>query len=156
MSLDTINAFLKEKNLFDRVLVFEESIATVQLAAEVIGVEPARIAKTLSLRYNEDHCVVLVMAGNRGIDNKKFRDTFKLKARMLNSDEVLEKIGMPVGGVCPFGIPSGVPIYLDKSLQLYPSVYPACGTIHSALELNAEELEKCTGGSWVDVTKDIN
>jgi len=132
---------------------FDVSSATVELAAKALGVEGARIAKTLSFK-TPDGCLLLLAAGDARIDNRKFKETFHIKAKMLTADEVLELVGHPVGGVCPFGCNEGVPVYLDESLRRFETVFPAVGSANSAIELNLEELFNFSKAiAWVDVCK---
>lgn len=141
--------FGKEVN----ILEFEVSTATVPLAALAVGVIEARIAKTLSFRADEG-AIVLVTAGDAKTDNVKFKNAFGFKAKMLNPDEVHPLIGHPIGGVCPFGIKEGTPVYLDESLRRFDTIFPAGGTSNSAIELSCEELEKYSEAvGWVDVCK---
>ena len=137
----------------DRVLEFDVSSATVELAARAVGVEGARIAKTLSLK-TPDGCMLILAAGDARIDNHKFKDTFHMKAKMLSADEVLELVGHPVGGVCPFGCNEGIPVYLDDSLKRFETVFPAVGSANSAIELNLDELFRYANAlAWIDVCK---
>lgn len=137
----------------DKVQEFEVSSATVELAAQALGVEGARIAKTLSFKL-ADSCVLILAAGDARIDNRKFKDKFHTKAKMLTADEVLEMVGHPVGGVCPFGINPDIPVYLDDSMKRFETVFPAVGSASSAIELNLEELYKYSNArEWVDVCK---
>lgn len=133
---------------------FETSSATVELAAEAIGVIPARIAKTLSFRGDEEKAILIVAAGDAKIDNKKFRQTFGFKARMLNPDEVLEQTGHAIGGVCPFGLANDLDVYLDVSMKRFHTLFPACGSSNSAIELAIDELFQYSfAKGWVDVCK---
>ena len=154
MSLEKVRAYFARFGREADILEFDTSSATVELAARTVGVEAARIAKTLSFSVN-DGCVLVVCAGDARIDNAKFRHQFHTKARMLTPEAVAEFTGHAVGGVCPFGIESpAVSTYLDKSLKRFETVYPAAGSSNSAIELNMEELERfsaCDG--WVDVCK---
>ena len=153
MSLETVKAYFRRLGMEDRVMEFETSSATVELAAEAAGVEPARIAKTLSFRKG-DGCVLVVAAGDARIDNRKFRDAFGVKAKMLSPDEVLAMVGHPVGGVCPFEVKEGVPVWLDESLKRFDVVYPAAGSANSAVALTPDELFRCAGvAGWTDVCK---
>ena len=137
----------------DRGLEFDVSSATVELAAKAIGVEGARIAKTLSFKTPEG-CMLILAAGDARVDNHKFKERFHMKARMLTADEVLELVGHPVGGVCPFGCNEGVPVYLDESLKRFETVFPAVGSANSAIELNLDELFRYSKAiEWVDVCK---
>ena len=153
MSIVKVREYFKNLNMEDRVLEFEVSSATVELAAEALHCEPCRIAKSLSFNVN-DEPVLVIAAGDAKIDNAKYKAFFQKKAKMLSPDEVVEKIGHAVGGVCPFGINEGVKVYLDKSLQRFETVFPACGSSNSAIELNIEELERYSKSiGWIDVCK---
>ena len=144
---------MKEQGLEGRIHEFDSSSATVALAAEALGTEPARIAKTLSF-VNGDTCILIVAAGDAKIDNRKFKDFFGRKATMLAPDEVLRLTGHAVGGVCPFAVNPGVKIYLDASLRRFETVFPACGSSNSAIELTISELEQYSRfDAWVDVCK---
>jgi prolyl-tRNA editing enzyme YbaK/EbsC (Cys-tRNA(Pro) deacylase) len=133
---------------------FTASSATVELAAAAIGTNPAHIAKTLSFRGENDRAILVVAAGDAKIDNKKFRSTFQYKARMLSPDEVLKQTGHAVGGVCPFGLANELDVFLDVSMKRFASVFPACGTANSAIELTLDELFTYAGAKeWVDVCK---
>ena len=156
MSIEKVRAHFKTLGIADRILEFDVSSATVELAAQALGVEGKRIAKTLSFLVG-DSCVLVVAAGDARIDNAKFKAFFHVKAKMLPHDAVPEYIGHAVGGVCPFAVKDGVAVYLDQSLQRFETVYPACGSSNSAIELTIEELERYSGFSeWVDVCKDWN
>ena len=153
MSIEKGRAYFRALGIEDRVLEFDVSSATVELAAKALGVEGARIAKTLSFKA-PDGCLLVLAAGNARIDNHKFKDTFHVKAKMLTADEVLELVGHPVGGVCPFGCNEGVPVYLDESLKRFETVFPAVGSANSAIELNLDELYRYSKAlGWVDVCK---
>ena len=153
MSIEKGRAYFRALGLEERVMEFDVSSATVDLAAKAIGVEGARIAKTLSFKTPEG-CLLIVAAGDARIDNHKFKETFHVKARMLTADEVLELVGHPVGGVCPFGCKEGVPVYLDESLRRFETVFPAVGSANSAIELNLDELFRYAKAlAWVDVCK---
>ena len=137
----------------DRVREFEVSSATVELAAQALGVEGARIAKTLSFK-TDSGCMLILAAGDARIDNHKFKEKFHMKAKMLSPDEVLELVGHPVGGVCPFGINEGVDVYLDESMKRFDTVFPAVGSASSAIELNLDELFRYSKAlEWIDVCK---
>ena len=132
---------------------FPVSSATVELAALALGVEGARIATTLSFK-KDDSCILILAAGDARIDNRKFKDKFHMKAKMPSPDEVLELVGHPVGGVCPFGINDGIDVYLDESLKRFTTVFPAVGSGNSAIELNLDELFKYSNAiEWIDVCK---
>lgn len=155
MSIERVRAFLKEKGMEDRVQEFAVSSATVELAAQALGVEGARIAKTLSFLTPEGP-ILVVAAGDGRVDNHKFKETFHCKAKMIPTEQVEELIGHRVGGVCPFAVKKGVRTYLDDSMKRFETVYPACGSANSAIELTLEELESLSGAlSWVDVCKDL-
>ena len=132
---------------------FSVSSATVELAALALGVDGARIAKTLSFKKG-DSCILILAAGDARIDNRKFKEKFHMKAKMPSPDEVLELVGHPVGGVCPFGINDGIDVYLDESLKRFTTVFPAVGSGNSAIELNLDELFKYSNAiEWIDVCK---
>ncbi|MEG1069761.1 MAG: YbaK/EbsC family protein [Ruthenibacterium sp.] len=156
MSVETVKNYLKQWNLDTRVQEFDVSSATVELAAEALHCEGARIAKTLSFALG-DAAILIVTAGDAKIDNTKYKAQFGTKAKMLSFDEVLPKTGHAVGGVCPFAILPDVAVYLDASLRRFKTVYPACGSANSAIELTLAELETCApGAQWVDVCKGWN
>ena len=156
MSIDKVKAFFSSYGMEDRVLEFETSSATVELAAEAAGCQPCRIAKTMAFMVKEQP-ILVVTAGDAKIDNRKYKDYFATKAKMLTPDQVVEYIGHAVGGVCPFAIKDGVIVYLDQSLKRFDSVFPACGSSNSAIELTIDELEKYSGyDSWIDVCKGWN
>ena len=153
MSIERGRAYFRSLGMEDRVMEFEVSSATVDLAAQALGVEGARIAKTLSFK-NGEGCMLILAAGDARIDNKKFKEKFHFKAKMLTADEVLEMVGHPVGGVCPFGINDGIDVYLDVSLQRFETVFPAVGSGSSAIELNLDELFRYSNAiEWIDVCK---
>ncbi|MGL5257105.1 MAG: YbaK/EbsC family protein [Proteocatella sp.] len=153
MAIEKVRKYLKEWGLEDKIMEFETSSATVELAAKAVGCEPERIAKTLSFRTNED-CILIVCAGDTKIENSKFKKKFNTKAKMLSYEDVLESIGHGVGGVCPFGVNENVKIYLDESLKRFETVFPACGSENSAIELNINQLETISKyEEWVDVCK---
>lgn len=153
MSLEKALADLERKGFLDRVMELEASTATAAQAAEALGVEPGRIAKTMSF-LQEDMAVLILTEGTTRIDNHKYKETFHVKAKMIPFDEVEARIGHEPGGVCPFGIRDGVDVYLDESLRKYDTVYPAAGNDNSAVRLTIPELEKAAGAmGWVDVCK---
>ena len=153
MAIEKVREHLKKWNMDGRILEFKTSSATVELAANAVGCEPERIAKTLSFKINED-CVLVVCAGDAKVDNSKFKKQFETKAKMLAFEEVLECVGHDVGGVCPFGVKDNVKVYLDESLKRFNTVFPACGSENSAIELSINELEKTSNyKEWVDVCK---
>lgn len=154
MSFESVKAHFKQWNREVDVMEFETSSATVELAAETIGVIPARIAKTLSFRGEEEKAILVVAAGDAKIDNKKFRQTFGFKARMLTPDEVLEQTGHAIGGVCPFGLKNELNVFLDVSMKRFESLFPACGSTNSAIELTTDEIFQYSfAKNWVDVCK---
>jgi len=154
MSIEKGRAYFRSLGIEDKVMEFDVSSATVELAAQALGVEGARIAKTLSFKTHDDGCMLILAAGDARIDNRKFKDKFHLKAKMLTADEVLEMVGHPVGGVCPFGINEGIPVYLDECLKRFVTVFPAVGSGNSAIELNLDELfEYSKAIEWIDVCK---
>ena len=151
--MERAKTYLKNWDLDKKVLEFDISSATVALAARALGTQEERIAKTLSFDLGEK-VILIVTAGDAKIDNRKFKDIFSTKARMLPLHRVEEEIGYDVGGVCPFGVNEGIPIYLDISMKRFPTIFPACGTASSAVELTPLELEEVTPGSlWIDVCK---
>ena len=153
MSIDRVRAYFTEKGIADRIREFDVSSATVELAAAALGCEGCRIAKTMSFSVGED-AILIVAPGDVKIDNQKYKATFSTKAKMLSLDEVEEKIGHAVGGVCPFAINDGVKVYLDESLKRFETVFPACGSSNSAVELTIAELEEYSGYTgWIDVCK---
>lgn len=153
MSLEKAKAYLKKYNLDKNVLEFSESSATVSDAAKAIGCEEKEIGKTLSFLIGDEPILVLV-AGDSKIDNKKFKECFNIKAKMIPFDDVEKYIGHAPGGVCPFGIKDGVKVYLDESLKRMEIIYPACGSSKSAVKLTIKELEECSNyEKWVDVCK---
>lgn len=153
MAIERVRAYLSKYGIADRIKEFDVSSATVELAAEAVGCEPCRIAKTLSFMVN-GRAVLIVAAGDAKIDNPKYKAQFGTKARMLTPDEAEALVGHAVGGVCPFGVNAGVTVYLDESLKRFATVFPACGSDNSAIELSIDELEKYSGfAAWVDVCK---
>ncbi len=153
MSIERVKAYFKEHGMENRIQEFEVSSATVELAAAALHCEPQRIAKTLSFLVN-GHAVLVVAAGDARIDNPKYKAKFGVKAKMLSPDEVETFIGHAVGGVCPFAVNEGAQIYLDVSLKRFDTVFPACGSSNSAIELTIAELKKYSGFTeWVDVCK---
>jgi len=154
MSYQKVYDYFYNLGLEERIKHFDESCATVTQAADTIGVVPARIAKTLSFRRNQG-CLLVVMAGDAVIDNKKFKQKFGVKARMLNSDEVNSFLEQAVGGVCPFGIDESIDVFLDITLREHPTLFPACGSSHSVVELSSAELFNYSNArEWADLCKD--
>lgn len=153
MSLENAKKYVEEKGFGDRIMLFEQSSATVELAAAAVGTECARIAKSLTFKVDEKP-VMILCAGDCKVDNSKYKKTFHQKAKMLTPTEVEEMIGHAIGGVCPFGVNEGVTIFLDESLKRFDVVYPACGSGNSAVKLGVDELEQIAGSTgWVDVCK---
>ena len=154
MSLERAKAYLAEKGYADHIIELEDSSATVQLAAQALGVEPGMIAKTMSFLIGEE-AILILTEGTAKVDNRKYKDTFHTKAKMIPFDDVEEFIGHAPGGVCPFGIKEGIPVYLDESLKRFDTVYPAAGNDHSAVKLTIAELEAAADAEkWVDVCKE--
>lgn len=154
MSISIVRDYFKGFGMEDKILEFDVSSATVELAAIALGTQEARIAKTMSFK-KDDGCILVVTAGDVKIDNSKYKHTFGLKAKMLTADEVIEYIGHAIGGVCPFAVKDGVKgIYIDESVKRFETVFPACGSSNSAIELTPDELFKYSGANgWVDVCK---
>lgn len=153
MAIDRVREYLKKWGRDTDILEFDTSSATVEMASNTLGVEPGRIAKTLSLRSGEG-AIVVVTAGDGKIDNSKFKSEFGFKAKMLSPDEVLEYTGHSIGGVCPFGLKCNLPVFLDVSLKRFETIFPACGSSNSAIKLTCEELEEYSNSEkWVDVCK---
>lgn len=153
MSIERAREYLKQFGIEDRMQELPVSSATVALAAEALGCAPQRIAKTLSFMV-EDAAILIVAAGDVKIDNSKYKKRFGAKAKMLSPEQVTELIGHAIGGVCPFGVKDGVKVYLDESLKRFETVFPACGSGNSAIEMTIPELENYSGCEcWVDVCK---
>lgn len=155
MSIENVRAYLKPFGLSGRIREFDVSSATVDLAALAVGVEGARIAKSMSFKLEENEPIILVVAGDQKIDNARYKAQFHKKAKMLTFDEACAYTGHAPGGVCPFALPEGVKTYLDVSLRRFATVFPAAGSSNSAVEMSCEELERCSSGfsGWVDVCK---
>lgn len=154
MSVDNVRKHLEHWGKDKDIINLDTLIATVDMAATALGVEPCRIAKTLSFRSNGS-AILVVAAGDARIDNTKFKAEFGYKAKMLDPDEVLIFTGHAVGGVCPFGLVQDIPVFLDKSLKRFDAVYPACGSDNTAIKLTCGELEEYSSArKWVDVCKD--
>jgi prolyl-tRNA editing enzyme YbaK/EbsC (Cys-tRNA(Pro) deacylase) len=150
MSLQSVREFFLDRNLDIPIIELDVSTATVALAAEAHGVEPGRIAKTLSFRLSDGRVILVVTRGDARIENKKFKEVFG-KGKMLGAVEVVELTGHPVGGVCPFGLARPLPVYLDQSLQDFDEVLPAAGSTNSAVRISLAQLAAVTDGQWVDV-----
>jgi len=152
MAIEKVKEYFKKYNMDDKIIEFEVSSATVADAAKALNTEEKRIAKTLSFRTKDD-ILLIVLAGDAKISNSKYKQTFHEKAHMLSFDEVNELVGHPVGGVCPFAIKDNIKVYLDESLKRFETVFPACGSTNSAIELTIDELEKYSNPvSWVDIS----
>lgn len=153
MSIEKVRAYFAAQGIEDRIQEFPVSSATVELAAQAVGCEPCRIAKTLSFKVG-DRTVLIAAAGDAKVDNRKYKDFFGAKAKMLTAEEAETLIGHAVGGVCPFAVNKGVEVYLDESLKRFETVFPACGSSNSAIELSMEEMEKYScAKAWIDVCK---
>jgi len=156
MSIKKVKDYFKQYDMDTRIQEFSVSSATVDLAASALGCEPERIAKTLSFLVN-GQAILVVTSGDAKVDNKKFKEYFKTKAKMLPPHEVVDLVGHEIGGVCPFAIKNGVSVYLDISLKRFETVYPACGSSNSAIELTIKQLEKYSGYlQWIDVCNGWN
>ena len=155
MAIDKVRAYFREFGMEDQIQEFEVSSATVELAAQAVGVEGARICKTLSFKEGEDGCLLIQTAGDTKIDNRKFKDTFGFKAKMLTAEEVVEFTGHAIGGVCAFAIKNPkVRVFCDESMKRFETVFPACGSSNSAIELTCSQLfEYSRAESWIDVCK---
>lgn len=155
MSQERAEKYLESKGFLDHVIRLEASTATVTEAADALGVEPGMIAKTMSF-LQEEQPILILTEGTARVDNRKYKDTFHSKAKMIPFEEVEQWIGHVPGGVCPFGINDGVKVYLDESLRRFETVYPAAGDAHSAVKLTIPELEEVAGAvGWVDVCKEL-
>ena len=154
MSIEKVRAYFQPLGIADRIQEFSVSSATVELAAQAVGVEGARIAKSLSFKV-DDQPILVVAAGDAKVDNSRYKAQFHTKAKMLTHEEAHDLIGHDVGGVCPFALPENVKVYLDASLRRFETVFPAAGSDNSAIELTCEELERYASNfqSWVDVCK---
>lgn len=156
MSIEKVKAFFNERGMGEKVMEFPVSSATVEEAAIAVGAIPARIAKSLTFMSNDGKCIMIVAAGDTKIDNSKFKQKFATKAKMLTSDEVVTFTGHAIGGVCPFAVPADVSVYLDEGLRRFATVFPACGSSNSAIELTCDELFMLSGAiEWADVCKPI-
>lgn len=152
MSVEKVRAFFREQNAEDKIKEFDVSSATVELAAKALGTQEARIAKSMSFLV-DGKPVIIVTAGDMKIDNAKFKARFHTKAKMLTPDELVTLVGHAAGGVCPFALKAGCSVFLDVSLRRFDIVYPAAGSANSAVELTVPELERFSGGEWLDVCK---
>lgn len=157
MAIERVREYFRQQGMEERIRELKDSTATVELAAAALGCEPCRIAKTLSFKV-EDRPILVVVAGDAKIDNAKYKAAFHTKAKMLTPEEAETLVGHAVGGVCPFAVNEEVVVYLDESLKRFETVFPACGSSNSAIELTMEELEhySCGFESWVDVCKGWN
>ena len=153
MSLKAVKDYFYQHNMDDRIMVLDSSTATVEEAANAHGVDPDQIGKTLSFKLDEK-AILIVVAGKSKIDNKKYKQCFSKKAKMLNSEEALEETGHAIGGVCPFGLKKSIDVYLDVSLKHHSEIIPAAGDRHSSIRLTIEELEEYSNyKGWIDVCK---
>lgn len=153
MAIERVKEYFRQYDMESRIIELEESSATVELAAQALGCEPARIAKSLSFMV-DGNAILVISAGDVKVDNAKYKVQFGTKAKMLTAEEAETLVGHAVGGVCPFGINEGVTVYLDESLKRFDTVFPACGSGNSAIELTIPEMEKYSGyEQWVDVCK---
>ncbi len=154
MSIENVRNYLKKFNRDKDILEMKESTATVELAAQALKTEEARIAKSLSFKYDDDCAMIVVIAGDAKIDNKKFKEEFGFKAKMLSPEEAYAYTGHAVGGVCPFALPEKVKVFLDDSMKRFNTIFPACGSSNSAIEVTLEELnEYSRNQKWVDICK---
>ena len=154
MSIERVKAYFAQYGMEDRIHEFTVSSATVELAAQAAGVEPGRIAKSISFKLGE-RTILIVAAGDVKVDNAKYKEALGGRAKMLTREEAAERIGHDVGGVCPFGVNEGVEVYLDQSLRRFETVLPAAGSANSCVELTLPELERCAGAvQWVDVCRE--
>ena len=152
MSVESVKSYFIEKNLSYEILEFDASTETVELAARALGVEPALIAKTLAFKL-KDRNILVIAKGDARIDNKKFKQQFQTKGKMMSPEEVLEMTGHPVGGVCPFGLKNEMSVYLDENLRAFDKVYPAAGSRNSCIEITPDDLCSITDAQWVNVCK---
>ena len=155
MSVKKVEEYLKQFHIEHKIQILDQSSATVELAAEALGCEPARIAKTLSF-YAGPQPILIVAAGDVKVDNKKYKQEFGTKAKMISFQDVEKVTGHAPGGVCPFAVNRGVKVYLDQSLKRFQTVFPAAGSGNSAIEMNMKELEQCSRAEkWIDVCKEV-
>lgn len=153
MAIERVKTYFKQYGMEEKIREFDVSSATVELAAQALSCEPARIAKTLSFMV-DGHAILIVAAGDVKIDNHKYKEQFHAKAKMLSPEEAETLVGHAIGGVCPFAVNEGVTVYLDESLKRFETVFPACGSSNSAIRLTIPELEEYSGYvGWVDVCK---
>lgn len=156
MAIELVREYLKKWNRDKDIMEFETSSATVELAAQAVGVIPARIAKSISFKDKSGNAFLVVTAGDTKTDNTSFKKEFGFKAKMLSADEALQCLGHAVGGVCPFALPEGVQVFLDESMKRFSTVFPACGSSNSAIELSCEELDEYSENvKWVSVCKKV-
>ena len=153
MAIEQVKDFFKKFNMEEKIMEFDTSSATVELAAQALNVIPARIAKTLAFK-KDNSCILIVTSGDVKIDNPKFKSVFEIKAKMPSAEEVLSLTGHAAGGVCPFAVSENIPVYLDISLKRFDTVFPACGSSNSAIELTCDELSRYSDAEkWIDVCK---
>lgn len=154
MTLETVKKHIEDEKINVEILEMKDSTATVDLAAKALGVEPGRIAKSMAIRLKDEDIIILTK-GDVKLDNRKFKDEFKQKAKFIKAEEILEATGHPVGGVCPFGLSKPLKIYLDKSLKIYDFVYPAAGDVNACLKIDVDYLKEVTSAEWVDVCQSL-
>lgn len=150
MSLESVKKQIEEENIQAQLMILEDSTATVDLAAKALGVEPGRIAKSMAIRLKDEDIIILTKGDTR-LDNKKFKAYFKEKAKFIRAEDMLEATGHEVGGVCPFGLNKPLKIYLDESLKVYDTVYPAAGASNACVKINLNYLKEITKAEWVDI-----
>lgn len=153
MTVESVKNHIEKENLNLQVLELETSTATVELAANALGVEPARIAKTMALRLKERD-ILIIAKGDVKIDNRKFKDNFSEKPKFIGADDLMEATGHPMGGVCPFGLIKPLDIYLDESLKVFDFVFPAAGGVNTCIKIDVDYLAEVTEGIWIDVCKE--
>lgn len=153
MSLESVKQFFKQYNRDEEIIILNDSSATVALAAQHLHIAEGQVAKTLGFNVKGEY-ILIVVEGTARIDNKKYRHTFKAKAKMMTPEELMEYTSHPVGGVCPFGLITSIPVYLDVTLKKHDDVYPAAGNMNAAIKISVNDLEQYTQGEWVDVCKD--
>ena len=154
MSIENVKKFLDSAGLLDRYIELSGSTATVELAAQQLNCEQARIAKSMAMLLKNGDAIVIVTNGTAKINNSKYKAFFKEKAHFCPSDQLIELIGHPMGGVSPFGLKQGVKLFLDVSLKRFDLIYPAAGAANNAVRITPGELQRLTGAQWIDVTKD--
>lgn len=152
MTIESVKKHIKEAGLDLEIIEMDTSTATVELAAKALGVEPARIAKTMAIKL-KDRDILILTKGDMRIDNRKFKDCFKEKAKFIKMEDIEQATGHPIGGVCPFGLIKPLDIYLDESLKQFDCVYPAGGSPNTCIKIDIDYLKEITNGTWIDVCK---